>query len=487
MESRTGPSGAGSSGSVEAGDVSKSEPGAEQKVKPSRYNMLFERDGQIPPLLFNTLTRALLEVEPDDDAPVRAALARPGLALPNSGVESTVLRTLAEHGFLVEQCRDERAELQFAYERMRFSSRGLGLTILPTLRCNMACRYCFSEFRDIDMSPEIEQAIVSRMESAAKSYDSLHVTWFGGEPLLRMDVIRRLSDRFRKHFEKYHAGVITNALLLTDETTKELVAADVRSAQVTIDGPAAFHDARRPLRGGGRTFERIMDNVSRACESLHIAVRVNCDQEMIAHTDEMVAFLQMLHVRSGGKLRPYLFPLVSIRDRPKSHRHADLTWHEFSRAIGRIYKGAIEKGLINDVPWVSESLTGLCCANVLGGHIIDPEGNLFRCWEEPSGPHDRPVGHISRERQTAEEAALELKYLSWDECRSEDCDQCIYLPLCMGGCARIALSEQRPGKVIECCERVRHMTPTLLRLRFLSQSAAGKVVRVTGERDGALG
>ncbi len=92
------------------------------------------------------------------------------------------------------------------------------------------------------MTAEVQDdviALAERMLDAAQK-KTLHVTWFGGEPLLAADVIEALSGRMMALCEakgaEYSAGIITNGYLLTLENEDLLARCKVKSAQITLDG-----------------------------------------------------------------------------------------------------------------------------------------------------------------------------------------------------------------------------------------------------------
>lgn len=63
--------------------------------------------------------------------------------------------------------------------------------------CNFDCPYCFEDHFAGKMSEEVQDDVVAlaeRMLEASGTKD-LHVTWFGGEPLLAPDIIESLSAR----------------------------------------------------------------------------------------------------------------------------------------------------------------------------------------------------------------------------------------------------------------------------------------------------
>lgn len=63
-------------------------------------------------------------------------------------------------------------------------------------------------------------ALAGRMLDASRTKD-IHVTWFGGEPLLAPDVIESLSGRLMALAEerggRYEASIVTNGYLLTQD------------------------------------------------------------------------------------------------------------------------------------------------------------------------------------------------------------------------------------------------------------------------------
>jgi hypothetical protein len=139
------------------------------RLKPSSYNLWREAGGRIPLLLFNTLTCAVAEITPAEEHPLRTLLASRGMVRSLASLPDATLGLLVDNGFLVDMSRDEWRELQYAHDRQRLAPGGVGLTIMPTMRCNCACRYCYEEARDMDMSPEIEDAIVDWLQPLAQA------------------------------------------------------------------------------------------------------------------------------------------------------------------------------------------------------------------------------------------------------------------------------------------------------------------------------
>ena len=84
--------------------------------------------------------------------------------------------------------------------------RQIGYVIaIPTLRCDLACDYCqvsraSSDAQGYDWSPEQVGQFLRFLESL--STDTIKVEFQGGEPTLRLDIIKTVIDYCRKRFKQ---------------------------------------------------------------------------------------------------------------------------------------------------------------------------------------------------------------------------------------------------------------------------------------------
>ena len=87
------------------------------------------------------------------------------------------------------------------------------------------------------------------------------VAWQGGEPtMMGLDFFRRaveLERRYARPGQKILNTIQTNGTLLDDEWG-EFLKENEFLAGISIDGPAAMHDAYRVDKGGKPTFARVM-------------------------------------------------------------------------------------------------------------------------------------------------------------------------------------------------------------------------------------
>ena len=77
------------------------------------------------------------------------------------------------------------------------------------------------------MSKDIQDKIVEYVRRQVSTISQLSVNWYGGEPLLAIDVIESLTEHFLKICKEnnitYSSTIITNGYLLDMETVNRLI------------------------------------------------------------------------------------------------------------------------------------------------------------------------------------------------------------------------------------------------------------------------
>ena len=184
---------------------------------------------------------------------------------------------LTEERFLKENRGD------FAKDGPRLIKRSgiRHLELMVTHGCNMRCRYCYGSLSadGWQASPHLYGASTSGMslETAKKGVDylfetsgrltDLSVIFFGGEPLLELDLMIKVADYVRKREaeteKKANLSLSTNALLLRDGRVMDFLTKYKVGCQVSIDGPKAIHDQTRCLADGNGSYDAVLPGVKR--------------------------------------------------------------------------------------------------------------------------------------------------------------------------------------------------------------------------------
>ena len=86
-------------------------------------------------------------------------------------------------------------------------------------------------------------------------------------------------------------SMITNGYLLDRTTAAELSRLSPSwTVQITLDGPQDVHGSRRRLHDGGRTYERIVQNIrSLDPDVFTVKIRINVDRNNLGEIDETFA------------------------------------------------------------------------------------------------------------------------------------------------------------------------------------------------------
>lgn len=427
-------------------------------MKPSIYNFVWPGTEAGKAILFNSLSTALAQIGSEN----LYLLEQERLNLSALSVkEAQFISDLLPGGFVVPAECDEQEILKYAYNRGKYSIRQMALTIAPTLRCNFRCTYCYEQAGDVQtgslngssfMTPETQAALVQFVQRQSKPLEGLHVTWYGGEPLLAPEIITRLSDEFLRLSEaygfQYHSEMITNGYLLTCHAPllAEWQRCRIRSFQITLDGPPDVHNPRRMLANRDvPTFDTILAGIRLLSENgFLVKLRINIDRNN-AHS--ALSLLDILNDLGLSNLQIYLGRVNAQTAGCKSFESACASVGEYS-ALNRLLSQKLGgKNLCTGIRPPYPAPARPCGANRCSAFTVDPAGNLYKCWAEIGDP-TKSIGHIN-EKQTREQRLREIKWLNWEPFAYPDCAACQLLPVCMGGCGYQALYT---GRLPECGE-----------------------------------
>lgn len=146
-------------------------------MKLSRYNIEKKEDKSC--LIYNTVTSAILELDTDYEKTYYEM--KEGKKCSKPDLESALL----EGGMLVEDDKDEFAELLIRNKIERFADSNLTLTIAPTMACNFCCPYCYEKGREyITMSEAVQDQLTSQLKEKYQHIHELTVSWYGGGAII---------------------------------------------------------------------------------------------------------------------------------------------------------------------------------------------------------------------------------------------------------------------------------------------------------------
>ncbi|WP_019909302.1 radical SAM/SPASM domain-containing protein [Paenibacillus sp. HW567] len=405
-------------------------------MKASNYNFFYDFPEEGKTLAYNSRTAALALMEKDKYDSYQKFQNENDITY----LDAELIKQLKLGGFILDRDLSEIDIMKSRLLRNRYSTRQLGLTIATTLNCNLGCIYCYEkDFRNNKkMSQEVLDKIVELVMNQAKGLDSLSVCWYGGEPLLDMNVIRFLSNKFMQICEEnkieYSASIITNGYRLDRSLAEELRGFKVFMAQVTIDGPKEIHDIRRPLVGGQPTFDKILDNIKETSDVLNISLRINTDTTNKDELDDLLQLIKNSDLKE--KIHIYLGHVKNSNDcYSKNSCMTTKSFTELSYEFDeKVHNNGFHSGFYS-----FPNLTGpYCTADSMNSMVLDPEGYIYNCWTEVGNVKDS-YGSIVDESFEGN-INLRLEYLLFEPFNNDKCSSCKILPVCMGGCPNSRVS-----------------------------------------------
>ena len=407
-------------------------------MKPSHFNVLAPAANGTDTLLYNTLSGACAllderEVElygrvdsVDEDSP-----------------DYSFVQELAEDGFVAKDPGIEVSYLRDKFNRYKFNTRVLELYITPTLDCNMKCVYCFEHKRRGHMTLEVEDGIVEfvKRRYAYRPFQELKIAWYGGEPLLRVGTIKRMSEKFIEFCDanglEYYANVVTNGLLATEEVQQTLVDCRVWQMQVTVDGADEMQDRIRRPRNGKPSFDAIMNNIDGCLEK---GMCVNCHSVV---NEVNVGSCIELAKRLAG--RPNVaFGIGMMHDMteyhlcdPCGHEMVDLTDERFAQAYLEVLLGSMETK--EDFEHALRPLEVHCPTAIENAYVIDELGNAYACGSVVGQEEYILFNVLDPTESDTLNRGLVARYGVENPVNYEECSTCSVLPICKGGCTRLRM------------------------------------------------
>lgn len=399
------------------------------KYQPSKYNIYHESNQNL--LIYNTFSSGILELTNDFRKEFEHFL------IFETPLSPQLKKNLLKGRMLVYKDENEDDTLKLMSTMNRFNNQYLGLTIAPTMECNFACPYCYEEGRRYNsMTEEIVKEVIKFITTNMTNRQSLSITWYGGEPLIGINTIEKITSEVLKRKYNYSSTMVSNGYLLNRETAKKLLALQISSVQITIDGPPEIHNQRRILKNGSGSFETILTNIEETCDLLNILIRVNVDKDNVQKVDELINCLDQHNLK--GKIGLYIAPLDNINDTCNAQKC--FTSNEFANEQMTFYNKNYNRGyFFTKVPTPNP---GICGAVSESNYIIDPLGDLYKCWDDIGEISER-IGKITQPVQFNKNL---MKWLNYDCMSDKTCIKCKVLPICMGGCPNRIIKNSSVGR-----------------------------------------
>ncbi len=413
-------------------------------LKESKFNFKYKR-AEDENVIYNTFSKSVVVLTDEESQQLEN----------RSLSDSEMLDSLFENGILIKEEDNEFAFLKYLHYKTKFANKGLFLTLAPTLDCNFACPYCYENRQKGHMGEDVQKGILKFIEDSIKSgVESLNLTWYGGEPLLCFDIVESMSKSIfqicTQNKCRLKMDIVTNGYLLTEEIVEKLDMLGITKVQITIDGLKENHDVRRPLRGGGGTFDKIIENLSLFDDSpLAVLIRMNVDNK---NCNDFGLLKKQVDSLENPNIRVYASPVEDLNKDTVNEISDFMSTDEFESFATK----ACDDGDWDDDDFsVMDDRYCFCTSETENCYVVDNNGDFYKCWDEVGRKEYACFNVLEPDSINYHQIA---KFLADDPFSDEKCKNCVFLPLCFGGCkfqkylsgeASCGFSEQSIKKYIE--------------------------------------
>lgn len=312
--------------------------------------------------------------------------------------------------------------------------------------CNLSCKYCFAgkgkyKGKSEYMSFEVAKLAVDFLIKNSGNRKILEMDFFGGEPLMNLDVVKKTIDYAKtqgeQHGKKFLFTLTTNGVLLDEETAKYLNN-EMENVVLSVDGRKEVHNGVRQTINGKGSYDVIIENIKNFVKmrgDKHYYVRGTFTNKNLDFANDVVALCD------AGLTEISLEPVVLDKDHElyiKKESLEDIK-KEYLR-LANIYLERKKKGerLFNFFHFNIDLEGGVCLKKRVSAcgagneyFSVTPNGDIFPCHQFASNPNYKMgnvfSGTINEDiRKIFSENSLFTK---------EKCKNCFAKYHCSGGCA----------------------------------------------------
>ena len=311
--------------------------------------------------------------------------------------------------------------------------------------CSLRCEYCFADggsysTERLNMSKEVAFAAIDFLISKSGTMRNLEVDFFGGEPLLNMDVVKATvayaRSKEKEHNKNFRFTITTNAYMLSDDDI-DFFNKEMYNVVLSIDGRKDVHNCVRKTARGEDSFDTILQNALRfrakrgdgqyyirgtftalnkdfATDALYLN---DCGFDQISLEPVVLPDTHRLAIKESDV--PELVEQYEILAKEYIERRKTDKWFNFFHFMIDISGGPCE----------SKRLVGCGAGNEY--LCISPDGSIYPCHQFDGKP-DFKIGSVL----TGEFSdTLPKKFACANLTTKPECLKCWAKYYCSGGCA----------------------------------------------------
>jgi len=311
--------------------------------------------------------------------------------------------------------------------------------------CNLNCSYCFASQGKYQgeralMSFEVGKQAFDFLIANSGTRRNLEVDFFGGEPLMNLDVVKQLVAYARsiekEHGKNFRFTLTTNGVLLDDETN-EFLNKEMSNVVLSLDGRKEVHDHFRRDYAGRGSYEVILPKFKRLVDSRegkNYYMRGTFTHNNTDFTEDI------LHMADLGFTELSMEPVVCPPSDPYALTESDLPvlFEQYEKlALEMIERKKAGKPFtfyhymldLKHGPCIYKRITG--CGSGTEYMAVTPWGDLYPC-HQFVGDEKYLLGNVW---DGVNNTAIQDEFRTCNAYSREECKDCWAKLYCSGGCA----------------------------------------------------
>lgn len=312
--------------------------------------------------------------------------------------------------------------------------------------CNLRCEYCFASKGDFGtgrelMSLDTAKAAIDFLIKASKDRHNLEVDFFGGEPLMNFEVVKKTVEYARSQEKKYNKNfrftITTNGLLLTDDKI-DFINENMDNVVLSLDGRKEVNDRLRVTASKEGSYDIIVPKYQKLVKERKklgkdYYVRGTFTKYNFDFTNDV------LHMNELGFDQLSIEPVVSDKNLDYSIKEDDLdrVFKEYETLAKEIINRRKNGNYFNFFHFMLDLNQGPCAIKRLKGCgcgneyvSVTPNGDVFPC-HQFVGKSEWKMGNVLKDEFNEK---IKDYFSKTNVYQKPDCKDCWAKFYCSGGC-----------------------------------------------------
>ena len=357
---------------------------------------------------------------------------------------------MKSNGFLVEKDFDEFQEVVDRRKKYLDSDKDYKrYTIFPTTKCNAKCSFCYeNDSPRFDMTDKVVEETIEFIKKDIGNKKKMRIYWFGGEPLVRRDIIDKISKALIEFCDRkgisLQSSIATNLSLFKEKDIQYAIDNwHLNKIEFAFDGD---HDQHNLIKNYNiknfDAFNHNMEMIGKLLEkNITVQIRFNVDKNTF--NDAMILARNILKKYHGNKKLKLYLGFIFKTPQNNSPAKEDLiemkSIGKYSIKFFELLKQYKHCG-VEDLPLMYK--INNCYASNKDSLVIGSSGLITKCQMCPDSFLNK-IGNV-----VSGVDILSDNYKKWcNNLYFKNCITCKMYPICLTGC----IGQKYIYNNISCC------------------------------------